>query len=162
MKYRTIILSVAVLLGASAVEAKSSASQGATNVELIKNFLTDTRAAMASHDAARARAVAERYMDVDYIQHSKGMKPGREGYIETMTTLAQGGPPPGPPPAGGAAGPFLQSGPTSAPLAPPRDLYFVGDGDLVVWVSEGLEPGKLDFNMVRVVNGKMKEHWDSR
>lgn len=47
-------------------------------------------------------------------------------------------------------------------MTPPKDLYFVGDGELVVWVSEGMEPGKLDFNMVRIVNGKMKEHWDSR
>lgn len=178
MKFRNVVLSAAVLLSTSALEAKSPASDEAANVQLIKDFLTDTRAAMASHDPARARAVAERYMDVDYIQHSKGMKPGREGYIETMTSLAAGGPlpggmPPGAPPAGGPpppgalpagapSGALPSGGAMGAPMTPPKDLYFVGDGELVVWVSEGMEPGKLDFNMVRIVNGKMKEHWDSR
>lgn len=160
MKLRPILLTAAVAMFAMVGPAHSADQQGAAGVQLIKSFLKDIRGAMASKDPARVRAVAERYMDEDYVQHSRGLAPGREGFIKGMSAAVTGGPPPGapsgPPPSGAApAGP-----PPGAPPTP-KDLYFLGDGEYVIWVSEGMESGKLLFNMVRVVDGKMKEHWDS-
>lgn len=154
MKLRSILWSAAAMI-AIAGPAYSAETQGAANVQVVKSFLKDIREAMASRDPAKVRAVAEHYMDKDYIQHSSGYAPGREGFIKGMSSVVTGGggPPPGAPPAGGAS---------SGPPPTPKDLYFLGDGEIVVWVSEGMEPGKLMFNMVRVVDGKMKEHWDGR
>lgn len=122
-----------------------AANQGAANVQLLKSFLADIRPAAASGDPKKLRAVVERYMSADYVQHAAGLPPGREGYIQMMSMAFKAGPPPG-----GA----------------PKDVHFFGDGEYVVWVSEmpsetGKAP-KLLFNMMRVADGKLKEHWDSR
>lgn len=166
MFMRSLGLSAALAMFAMAGPAHAADAQGAAAVQVIKSFLKDIREAMASRDPARVRAVAERYMDEDYVQHARGLASGREGFIKGMSTMVTSGPPPGAPPgAPSGAPPGAPSGaPSGAPPGPPptpKDLYFLGDGELVVWVSEGREPGKLVFNMVRVVNGKMKEHWDS-
>lgn len=171
MKFRPIMVMTAALLSFSAVQVDAADKQGAANVQLVKDFLKDVRVAAGSRDPAKVRAVAERYIDVDYLQHAKGMEPGREGYIKGMSSPPTGGPPggappgaapSGPPPAGApAGGPPNGPPPGGAMPAWPKDLYFIGDGEFVVWVSEGMQPGKLVFNMVRVVNGKLKEHWDS-
>ncbi len=172
MKSKSFIVIAAALMSFGAVHVHAAGKQEAANVQLIKDFLRDIRAVMGSRDPAKVRAVAERYMDPDYIQHSKIYPPGREGFIKGFSAGPSGAPPGGAAPPGASAG-----GPPGAPpsgksavgLPPgppggklPKDLYFFGDGEFVIWVSEGMEPGKLDFNMVRVVNGKMKEHWDSR
>jgi predicted SnoaL-like aldol condensation-catalyzing enzyme len=138
MKLKSILLAAAIAILALVSPAYSADAQGAANVQLIKSFLHNVREAMAARDPAKIRAVAERYMAEDYVQHAKGMPPGREGFVEGLSHA----------PAGGAR-------------PAPKDLYFFGDGEYVIWVSEGMEPGKVLFNMVRVVNGKMKEHWDS-
>lgn len=153
MQLKRVTVIAAALLSVGAMQVEAADKQGAANVQLIKDFLRDIRAASASQDPGNVRAVAERYMDADYIQHAKGIAPGRDGFIKGMSAL-QSGPPPGAPPGGPPGGP-----PGAMPT--PKDLYFVGDGELVVWVSEGMQPGTLIFNMVRVANGKMKEHWDS-
>lgn len=116
------------------------------NVKLVKSFLVDVRAAtFQHHDPKEIRAVSERYIGADYVQHSAGMEPGRDGYIDSMVKLAQG---PGP---GGAA------------MPPIEDLYWIADGDKVVWVSRIQLPGQdkpeFMFNMMRVQNGKIVEHW---
>lgn len=138
MKLKSILLAAASAISILVSPAFAADAQAAANVQLIKRFLHDLREAMAARDPAEVRAVAERYMAEDYVQHAKGMPPGRDGFIEELSHLPPGGARPA-----------------------PKDLYFVGDGEFVIWVSEGIEPGKLLFNMVRVVDGKMKEHWDS-
>lgn len=151
MRLRVLLLSIAWFAAVGPVH--SADSQGAAGVRIIKSFLTDVRAAMGTRDPAKVRAVAERYMAEDYIQHASEFAPGREGFISTMTD-ALNKPPPAATPAPGEASP------KGAP-AMPKDLHFFGDGEFVVWVSESREPGKLVFNMVRIVDGKMKEHWGS-
>lgn len=151
MKLRTLLLSIALFAAVGSVH--SADSPGAAGVQIVKGFLTDIRAAMGTRDPAKVRAVAERYMDKDYIQHSNEFAPGREGFISTMTDVLNKPPPAATPPPGGAA--------TKGAPAMPKDLHFFGDGEFVVWVSESREPGKLVFNMVRIVDGKMKEHWGS-
>lgn len=137
---------IAAQAPASSLKAPVPATgQGAANVQLLKSFLAEIRPVAASGDPKQLRALVERYMSADYVQHGVGLPPGREGYIQMMSMAFKAPPPPG---------------------GVPKDLYFFGDGEQVVWVSEMPgEPGKapkLLFNMMRVVDGKFKEHWDSR
>jgi predicted SnoaL-like aldol condensation-catalyzing enzyme len=158
MTRRSILFSVvAIAMFAIVTPAHSADPQGAASVQVIKHFLKDIREAAGTRDPDKVRAVAERYMAEDYIQHSSDFPPGREGFIKGMSDMLKSGPPPGSPPPGAPAG-----SPPPGAMPMPKDLDFFGDGEYVVWVSESMEPGKLLFNMVRVVNGKMKEHWDSK
>lgn len=119
------------------------------SIQLVKGFLADIRVAMGSGNAEQVRAVAERYMIKDYVQHSSAFAPGREGFIEgTVSRL----------PPKGAAAPRPEG---DGAMRAPNDLYFFSDGDFVVWVSEGASEGKYIFNMVHIEDRKMNEHWSS-
>lgn len=137
----------AVPIAAQPPAPSTIADPGEANVALVKNFLTDIRGAMMSRDPARIRAVAERYMASDYVQHSTAFAPGREGYISRLAKEI-GSPPPE----------------ANRPAGMPRDLVFVGNRDYVSWMSElTMADGKKHyaFNMFRIANGKFQEHWDA-
>lgn len=135
------------LLAALAIPLPAvAASSTENNVKLVKSFLADVRVAtFEHHDPAEIRAVSDRYLVGDYIQHTKGMKPGRDGYVDSMIQIAQG------------------AGPKLPPMPVPEDLYWVADGDKVVWVSLVKLPGQdspeFIFNMMRIQDGKIAEHW---
>jgi predicted SnoaL-like aldol condensation-catalyzing enzyme len=147
-----VILSVAFLTMTivTANAARAADPPAEANKQVVKDFLQHIREAAGSGDPVKIRAVVEQYMTEDYIQHAQGIAPGREGYLQGwLKRLPSGG---------------------TAKMSPPKDLYFVADGDLVVWVSErpnapdaaaqGSKP-VFDFNMVRIAKGKLAEHWDS-
>lgn len=135
------------LLAALAIPLPAAAASPADdNVKLVKSFLADVRVAtFEHHDPTEIRAVTERYLAGDYIQHSKDMKPGRDGYADGMIQLAQG------------------AGPKLPPMPVPQDLYWIADGDKVVWVSliklPGQDSPEFFFNMMRIQDGKIAEHW---
>jgi len=136
--------------------AHAADAAGQANIQMVKQFLADVRVASAGpNSTANVRTVVERYMSPDYVQHAAGFPPGREGYIQVMSK----GPPPG-----------MQVGPSPGASPPaPKDLYFFADGDFVIWVAQIPSPNpsdaaaaeKLHFNMFKIVDGKLKEHWDS-
>ncbi|HYC97836.1 nuclear transport factor 2 family protein [Brevundimonas sp.] len=91
----------------------------------------------------------DRYMDENYIQHSPGVASGRAGF----RAFFEG--------RGGAA----------RPVKPTIDnlVSLVGEGDLVVMalrreMPDPRNPGQTYtttwFDMFRVVDGKISEHWD--
>jgi predicted SnoaL-like aldol condensation-catalyzing enzyme len=128
------------------VPAVAGTPQADADIKLVQTFLNKIRAAtFEHHDPKEVRDVAERYMRPDYIQHSDGMKPGREGYIDSMVGMTRGG------------------GPVAGPMPSPKDLYWVADSDKVIWVSSVQLPGKdkpeFMFNMMRIQDGKIAEHW---
>lgn len=139
--------SLALLVVTSApLPAGAATPQADANVKFVQTFLEKIRTAtFQHHDPKEIRDVGERYMRPDYIQHSDGMKPGREGYIGSMVGMAQGG------------------GPAAGPMPDIKDLYWVADGDKVVWVSAVQLPGQdkpdFMFNMMRIQDGKIAEHW---
>lgn len=159
---KSLVFAAAVAMMMVAGSANAADAQGAANVRTIKNFLSDIRQALVSGDPKNIRSVAEKYMSEDYVQHSPVFAPGlfppgREGYIQVMSSMGLGKPPAGAPPAASAP-----------PVGPPKDIYFLGDGELVVWVSEIPNPDSskassptFDFNMIRVVDGKLAEHWSA-
>jgi predicted SnoaL-like aldol condensation-catalyzing enzyme len=120
----------------------------------VRDFLRDIRRAAATTDPETIRAVVERYMAVDYIQHSQGVAPGREGYLQGWLSRLKEMP--------------------QGRMPMPSNLYFIAEGDLVVWISErpdmrAMSGGgsnavgrpKYNFNMVRIANGRLAEHRDS-
>lgn len=158
---RVLSLAVVLAIGLTTVAlptARAADAQGAANIQIVKNFLADFRQAMGSHDAAKVRAVIERFLSADFVDHAaRGYRKDREGYVESRLKMIDRVP--------------LETPGGAAPnVGRPRDFNFVGDGELVAWASEGgagavpVPPGEsphLFFNMFRIVNGKITEHWNS-
>jgi predicted SnoaL-like aldol condensation-catalyzing enzyme len=130
--------------------------QEEANVKLVADFY----AALDNVDAhggmkQNIRSIAEKYMQADYIQHMEAGKkfgPGREGFI----LLLEQAPAMPAPPAG---------------MAPPpaQVLSLIANGDIVIRVSSRTMPAapgsevspSYIFNMFRIQNGKLAEHWDA-
>jgi predicted SnoaL-like aldol condensation-catalyzing enzyme len=145
------ILTITVVTTGAALATEPPAQ---ANKQLVKDFLQHIREVASTGDPAKIRAVVEQYMTEDYIQHAQGVAPGREGYLQDWLSR-------------------LKTGRTGK-ISAPKDLYFVADEDLVVWMSERPSPPDTtpdaatsgskpiyDFNMVRIAKGKLAEHWDS-
>jgi hypothetical protein len=141
------ILAAGFLLGAA--NTAMADAQSDANIQLVKNYVHDIRdAAFVKHDKDLIRKVAEQYMAADYNPNKEGLTPDREGYISGLWSTAQTIPP----------GVKLQL----------DDIYFLADHDRVAWLTRNTvpdkdAPGKFKsiyvLNMVRIENGKLKEHW---
>ena len=136
-----LVIGVAALWAAAA--PAQAADEGAANVQLAKNWVTDIGAAKAP---AEARAVIERYMSLDYVQHSNRFPPGRAGVIEVLTKALSAG----------------------TPLKLPNLIRrsFVADKDFVMWIDEvedSTKPGehRFSFEIFRVQDGRFAEHWEA-
>jgi len=99
---------------------------------------------------ARHMDLAAKYLREDYIQHNPNVATGRQGFVDFFTRL--GGPQPIAPKV-------------KAPL-----ISIVAEGDLVVLSFTREYPDPKDatrkytttwFDMFRVRDGKIAEHWDS-
>ena len=97
--------------------------------------------------AAAHVEVADKFMHADYIQHNPNIATGREGFIQLFSTR-----------------PRQDISPTIANL-----VTIVAEGDLVVFsfrreLPDPQDPTKLYtstwFDMMRVKDGKIAEHWD--
>ena len=156
-------LFVACAMGAALAMSAHAATytpQEEANVKLVADFY----AALDNADAHRGmkqniRSIAEMYMQADYIQHMEAGKkfgPGREGLIRMFEAMPA--PPAGAPPTG------------SMPALPPAQvLSLIANGDIVIRVSSRTMPAapgteaspSFIFNMFRIHNGKLAEHWDA-
>jgi predicted SnoaL-like aldol condensation-catalyzing enzyme len=91
---------------------------------------------------------AEEYMTERYIQHNPDVSTGRDGFIEFFSRFAQPGPIP--------------------EDFPPTDVKFAkGDYVVFVWEREAEDPTTGEpynysfFDVLRMVDGRVDEHWDS-
>jgi len=166
----------AILTGLFSVAMPFVSTQAATytpqeqaNMKLVADFYA---ALDEGNLQERIGAIAEKYLKEDYIQHSgagRASGQGRQGFMRIFqrpsgSPQGAGAPPPagraGPPPTGAAP-------PTGQPARAPAKVYaLTAHGDLVIRVSAlGMSvPGGGDnviFNMYRVKDGKLAEHWDS-
>jgi predicted SnoaL-like aldol condensation-catalyzing enzyme len=121
-----------------------------------KKVVVDFYAALDGAEAAgatreRIKGIAETFIGTDYVQHSEGFAnlPGEGTARDKLIRLFQSMPP--------------------MKLPPARRLAVMAEGDLVVMVTVrdmptggqgGVKPLTI-FNMFRVKNGKLVEHWDS-
>ncbi len=91
---------------------------------------------------------AEEYMTERYIQHNPDVTTGRDGFLEFF-------------------GQFAQPGPIPEEF-PPTELKFAkGDYVLFVWEREDVDANEETykynfFDLVRLVDGRIDEHWDSQ
>ena len=137
-----VVIGMAVLWAAAAAPAHS-ADEGAANMQLAKNWVTDIGAVKGP---AEVRAVVERYMSPDYVQHSSRFPPGRAGVIEALTKARTAG----------------------TPLKLPGLIHrsFVANKDFVMWIDEVEDPTKpgkhgFSFEIFRVKDGRFTEHWEA-
>lgn len=166
---RTIATAVAVLLGVAmpvmGAQAAQYTEQEKTGIAAVQGFYDalNARGAAGGESKVPFRPIAEKYIAENYHQNSPGWAAhgqGREAFIKMFqgriggASQSAGGPPPGAaaPAGGGTAG------------GPPRQatkvVYIGAQGDLVVRIS-GDGTSDLVFNMFRVENGKLAEHWDA-
>jgi predicted SnoaL-like aldol condensation-catalyzing enzyme len=113
----------------------------AANKQLVLDFYRDIEATMASGKLSEMPKLDAKYLDPGYIQHSVNGQgaPGRQQ----------------------SAGPPPKMGPTTL-------LAITAEGDKVIQVTsrnmtgpDGKTNATIIFNMFRVKNGKLIEHWDA-
>lgn len=123
-------------------EAKESA-----NVKLVQDFYVNLEQAAASGKIREeAPAIAAKFIAPNYIQHMEGAPSGRDGFVKLMSQI-----PPGP------------------SLPPAKLIAIMSEGDKVIQVTSREMPDpvthamkpSLVWNMFRIENGQLAEHWDS-
>ena len=146
------VLLVGLIFGGPA-EAATNTPAEIANEKLVVDFYAALDAANSTGSIAQqARAIAERYISPDYIQHREGegaIGNGREAFIHATEAA-----PPGPVPI--------------EMRTPAKPVALMADGDQVIIVTSrdipnpagGTRPVFI-FNLFRIVNGKLAEHWDA-
>ncbi|HEY5309949.1 MAG TPA: hypothetical protein VIK97_15655 [Casimicrobiaceae bacterium] len=172
-------VAVAALLGAAVPMMSAQAAQNTKlekeNIAAVQGFYDALNARNAAGGESKMpfRPIAEKYIAENYHQNSPGWAAhgqGREAFIKMFEGRGggggggaapnAGGPPPGagaPPASGAPAGGPGAGGP---PRTATKVVYIGAEGNMVVRIS-GNGSSDLVFNMFKVENGKLAEHWDA-
>ena len=137
----------------ASTQAATNTPQEQANIKVVVDFYAALDQGDANHDLKQnIRKIAEKYLAAGYIQHAEGAQhygQGREGFISMFEHV-----PAMPAPLVGAA-------------PPPPVVALMADKDLVIRVSMRSMPGPdgvpkptYIFNMFRLRDGKLAEHWD--
>ena len=140
----SLLTALACTLAVAAVPTIGRAAdtpEEAANKQLVLDFYRDIQATVTKGDPGEWARLDARYLDPHYIQHSVNGQgaPGRQH-------------PPGPPPK----------------MGPAKLLSIMANGDQVIQVTsrditgpDGKANETIIFNLFRVKNGKLVEHWDA-
>jgi predicted SnoaL-like aldol condensation-catalyzing enzyme len=128
--------------------AGTNTAQEQANIKLVADFYAalDERDAAGGESKRPIRPIAEKYLKPDYKQMGQinGSAPGgRERFIKSFETMLAAGPP-------ANAAPDMRQ--------PAKVLYISAVGDMVVRVST--RGATSIWNMFRVQDGQLAEHWD--
>lgn len=132
-------------------------AQEQANMKLVADFYDANDRMAAAGDPTMIREIAPKYIGEGYIQHMAAGKKygnGRDNFMRmTLDMPKRPAPPAGSPPR---------------QMQPAQVLALWAKDDLVIRVSGrgptapgATGPGNVIFNMFRVVDGKLVEHWDS-
>lgn len=134
---------IACVLGITAAPMTGFAAdtpEEAANKQLVLDYYRDIEATVAAGKMNELPKLDAKYRDPGYIQHS----------------------------VNGQGGPGTQNAGEPAPkMGPPKLLSIMADGDKVIQVTSRSMSGAgktnetVIFNMFRVKNGKLIEHWDA-
>jgi predicted SnoaL-like aldol condensation-catalyzing enzyme len=130
----------AYLAAAFALCASVPAQAGpAENKKLVADFIHEVF-------AERHPQAARKYLAPDYIQHNPHVAPGADGFVESITG-------------------WLSRAPADFS---DETLHLVAEGDLVVahqrlsyTGKDGQKHTDTGFDLYRIDNGRIAEHWDS-
>ena len=137
------IPAAAVLLAASAC-AQGYLSGPALNKKVVTDFYRIVF-------EPRNPDLIEQYIAPDFVEHNPTLTGGRDGLVKFMKGL--------PKPASDDVGSEMKNPPA----------YIVAEGDLVTFIFKRQAPDSKDksktyeqftFDMFRIKNGKIVEHWD--
>jgi predicted SnoaL-like aldol condensation-catalyzing enzyme len=121
--------------------AQTNAVQEQGNLELVMNWWREVVA--FGHVE-----LASKYMAADYVEHSATKQSGREGFLKLVSRTP--------------AKPIQSKLP-----APPAKAFAKGDYVVLVWDHADKDPKTstaykyFTYDVIRVKNGKIQEHWDS-
>ena len=143
----------AVLLAMSPAGAASYTPSEAVNKKTVLNFYAALNAADATHSMhERIQGIAETYLSPDYIQHGEAFAnlPGPGTPRDKLIHFFQALPP------------------LPASISPPTTVAVMAEADRVILVTArdmpdpatGVTKSSLTWNMFRVIDGKLAEHWD--
>jgi predicted SnoaL-like aldol condensation-catalyzing enzyme len=163
---RLSILAIAAFIGAAlplaAARSAENTAQEKANMQVVKDFYAALEARSNSAEPNPKPSIgdiAAKYMRDDYIQHMDSAQPygqGSAGFVRMSEAVR---------------GDARSAVPGKAPVrsGPPKTLALTADGDLVLMMTErsmpnadgkGSTPGFI-FNMFRLKDGKLAEHWDA-
>lgn len=142
---------------AAAVPAAAETPQEQANKQVVLGFYNALNAGDAAGTTARDfPAIAEKYIDPGYTQHSEQLKtlPGSGTDRDKLIRMFQNMPPR----PQGAGAPMI---------GPQKRVAVMAEGDLVMMLMQrdmvdpaGVTHPNFIFNMFRVKNGKLIEHWE--
>jgi len=149
-------IAAALLVGltfAGAAEAATNTPAEIANMKLVTDFYSALDAAnSAGTMAQRAREISERFISPDYVQHQEGPPTSgnaREAFIHSAESMPPGALPP-------------------AMRTPAKTVALMAEGDRVIQVTSREAPNPAGgarevfiFNMFRIANGQLAEHWDA-
>jgi len=172
---RAVMVCVLAVAAAPTVVSAANTPQEAANKQLVLDYYRDIEATVGAGKISELGKVDAKYRHPDYIQHGGGGGQGARGGQGRAGGPPEGapggqgragGPPEGAPGAQGGGGAAPQGGPGR--MGPPRLLSITAEGDMVNQVTMRTMPGadgKINetviFNLFRVKDGKLVEHWDA-
>jgi predicted SnoaL-like aldol condensation-catalyzing enzyme len=150
---RTVTTIVAALLGAAmmmSAQAAQYTKQEKEAIAVVQGFYDalNARDAAGGESKMPIRPIMEKYLAENYHQNSPAQAAQGQGR-EALIRVFQGR-------SGGAGG----AGAGGAPREAAKVVYIGAVGDMVVRIS-GRGSSDLTFNMFKVENGKLTEHWDA-
>jgi predicted SnoaL-like aldol condensation-catalyzing enzyme len=137
---RAAVVCVLAVATAPTLGFAANTPEEAANKQLVLDYYRDIEATVGAGKMSELPQVDAKYRDPGYIQHSVG----RGG----VGTQSRGG--------------------VAPKMGPPKLLAITAEGDKVIQVTmrsmtgpEGKANETIIFNMFRVKNGKLIEHWDA-
>jgi predicted SnoaL-like aldol condensation-catalyzing enzyme len=144
MKITSVVAAALAVVACLVAGAEAAPSQTERNKAVVLEFW---RVVFEAQNVEAAKS----YLAEDYIQHNPLVKTGRAGFVEFFGKI------------------WKQPRPVEARLRKPPELI-IAEGDLVtlVWKRQLPEPTDKTktyeafwFDVLRVKDGKLVEHWDS-